>query len=53
MFKKIVAAIAAINTQDDFNRVCGMIEIAFQHEKINWNDRGLLFGLIGKINIEE
>lgn len=51
MFKKIVAAIAAIKTQGDFDEVCGMIETAFQHEKINWKDRGLLFDLVGKISV--
>ena len=53
MFKKIVAAIAAIKTQDDFDTACGMIEIAFQQEKISWKDRELLFYLVGKISIEE
>lgn len=51
MFKKIVAAIAAIKTREDFDTVCGMIETAFQQEKISWKDRGLLFDLVNKISI--
>jgi len=49
MFKKIVNAIAEIHTKDDFNAACGMIDSAFQHEKINWNDHELLYELVSKL----
>ena len=52
MFKKIVAAIAAINTQEDFNIACGMIDTAFQQEKIGWKDHQLLHSLISKMRVE-
>lgn len=51
MFKKIVAAIAAIKTHDDFNEVCGMIDRAFQKDKINWNEHELLYAVLGKVGI--
>lgn len=53
MFKKIVAAIAEINTREDVDNVLGMIDTAFQHEKISWKDHEVLFGIVGKISIEE
>lgn len=49
MFKKIVAAIAKIDTMDDFNAVCGMVDTAFQQEKISYNDHELLYDLLGKV----
>lgn len=52
MFKKIVAAIAAIDTQEDFDITCGMIDNAFQQEKITWKDHELLYSLISKIHVE-
>lgn len=52
MFKKIVAAIAAIKTQEDFDIACGMINTAFQQEKISWKDHELLYSLISKIRVE-
>ena len=52
MFKKILAAIAAINTQEDFNIACGMIDTAFQQEKISWKDHQLLHSLISKMRVE-
>ena len=52
MFKKIVAAIAAINTQEDFNIACSMIDNAFQQEKITWKDHELLHSLISKMRVE-
>lgn len=52
MFKKIVSAIAAINTQEDVNTVYGMIDTAFQQEKITWKDHEVLFEIAGKIRVE-
>ena len=52
MFKKIVAAIAAIKTQEDFDIACGMINTAFQQEKISWKDHELLYSLISKMRVE-
>lgn len=52
MFKKIVAAIATINTREDVDNILGMIDIAFQHEKITWKDHEVLFEIVGKLNIE-
>lgn len=49
MFKKIIAAIAKIDTMDDYNAVCGMVDIAFQQEKISYNDHELLYDLLGKV----
>ena len=49
MFKKIVAAITAIQTEEDFNVACGMIDTAFQQEKISWNDHQLLYSLVSKL----
>lgn len=52
MFKKIVSAIAAIHTQEDANIVYGMIDTAFQQEKITWKDHEVLFEIVAKIAIE-
>lgn len=52
MFKKIVSAIAAIHTQEDFNAVCGIIDTAYQQEKITWKDHETLYSLIIKIHVE-
>ena len=52
MFKKIVSAIAAVNTQEDFDIACSMIDTAFQQEKISWKDHQLLHSLISKMRVE-
>ncbi len=52
MFKKIVSAIAAVNTQEDFDIACSMIDNAFQQEKITWKDHELLHSLISKMRVE-
>lgn len=49
MFKKLVKAITEIRTKDDFNATCGMIDSAFQNEKLSWNDHELLYGLVSKL----
>ncbi len=53
MYKKIVAAIADINSQEDFDTVCGMIDTAFQQEKISWKDHEVLYAVVSKIAIEK
>lgn len=52
MFKKIVGSIAAIHTEDDLNVVCGMIDTAFQQEKISWKDHEVLYAIVEKIKVE-
>lgn len=50
MFKKLVAQIADIITQDDFDAACGAIDRAFQSEKITWKDYELLYRLLAQVN---
>lgn len=52
-YKQIVGCIAAITTQEDVNTVCGMIDTAFQREKISWKDHEVLFAIVGKISIQK
>lgn len=51
MFKKIVGCIATICTAEDFNNVCGMINTAFQQDKISWKERNLLHAVMEKIRV--
>jgi len=51
MFKKLVKRIAEIASWDDFNRVSGEVDTAFQQEKITWADHELLHTLLGKIRL--
>lgn len=49
-FKQLVAMIAEIETEEDFNRVtCGAISRSFQHEKITWKDHETLWKLAEKV----
>lgn len=50
MFKKIVEAIAAIKTKSDYSKCCGMIDNAFQNEKLSWSDHETLYSLLRLIN---
>lgn len=52
-YKQIVGCIAAITTREDFNKVCGMIDSSYQHEKISWKDHEILYAVVGKIGVEE
>lgn len=49
MFKKIIAEITKINTMEDYNAVCGMVDRAFDQDKISYKDHELLFDLLGKV----
>ena len=51
MFKKIVASIAAITVQEDVNAVFGMIETAFQQDKISWKEHEVLYTIVEKIKV--
>lgn len=48
-FKKLVELIASIETMEEYNETCGMIDDSFQHEKITWKDHELLYTLVSKI----
>lgn len=50
MFKKLVAIITEIETQQDLNHACGEIDRAYQSDKITAKDNELLYKLIGKIS---
>ena len=52
MFKKIVASIAAITAQEDVNTVFGIIETAFQQDKINWKEHEMLYAIVEKIKVD-
>lgn len=45
-FKKLVALISEIKNEDDYWKVYGQIDIAFQKEKITWNDHECLFNIL-------
>lgn len=53
MFKKLVAMIVNIENHEDFDKVCGMIEITFNHDKISRKDYELLYALLNKITIND
>ena len=52
MFKKIVSFISTINTPEDIDTAYGMIETAYQHEKISWADHEMLYALVAKIRVD-
>lgn len=49
MFKKFVKRLAALETREQADSLWFEIDIAYQHEKITWDDHQTLFALIGKI----
>lgn len=46
MFKKIVKL---ISEGADINEVCGMIDNAYQNEKLSWAEHEMLYALIGRV----
>lgn len=51
MFKKIVELIVNIETQEDFDIVCGMIDTEFNKEKLTWKEHELLYSLMNMVTI--
>ena len=49
MFKKFVKRIASLNTREQADSLWFEIDIAFQREKITWDDHQTLFVLINKL----
>ena len=47
MFKKIVQEIAKGTPIDE---ICGMIDKAYQNDKLSWKDHETLYALIGRID---
>lgn len=50
MYKKLVGLITDIKTSEDFNKISGEIDRAFQAEKITWKDNETLHKLLQKIS---
>lgn len=48
-FKKLVALIADIETESDWNEACALVDWNYQAEAITWNDHETLYRLIGKV----
>lgn len=48
MYKKIVRAIIEAKSYEDMNTVFGMIDKAFEWEKISWKDHEELYELASK-----
>ena len=49
MFKKFVKRIAGLTNSDEAMELWGEIDLAYQREKITWDDHQTLFALINKI----
>lgn len=49
MFKKFVKRIASLNTREQADSLWFEIDIAYQHEKITWDDHQTLFKIINKL----
>ncbi len=48
-YKEIVAALIDASTEKDISEVGGMIDRAFEAEKISWKDHEQLYALLSKI----
>lgn len=48
-FKKLVILISEIKNEDELLEAYGKVDIAFQKEKITWNDHECLFSILSKI----
>lgn len=42
-FKRLVAAISEINSEESLNYVCGEIDRSFDREKITWKEHEMLY----------
>lgn len=48
--REIIEAMVIAKTQEDINKVCAMIDRAYQSEKITFADNELLYKMIAKIS---
>jgi len=53
MFKKFVKKIVELKTAAQADNLWFEIDIAFQHEKITWEDHQTLFKLLWMLNLGE
>lgn len=53
MFKKIAKKILKIKTVEDFNQVCGDIEIGWQKGLLTWDEHEILHGILGLMDYEK
>lgn len=51
MFKKLVKAIAAIQSENDRDECYWQIDRAFEEESISFEDHELLYGLAGMVEV--
>lgn len=51
MFKKLVKAIAAIQSENDRDECYWQIDRAFEEERISFEDHELLYGLAGMVEV--
>lgn len=48
--RRLLELIASIETETELNHVCYEIDMAYQHEKISYQDNEILYKLINKIH---
>lgn len=52
MLTKILRVMSQIETVYEFNAVCGMIDDAFNHDQITFEENEILYGLLRKLNVK-
>ena len=50
-YKEIVAKIAEMKTEGEYNEVCSMISQAFNKDKISWKDYEILNEVAAKASV--